>query len=136
MPPIANRRRPPWQRLPALQLAVVSVISLLALWGSGIEALHSALLGGLVSLVPTLYFLWRGLWWKGRPRRGQHSRAMVENFYRAAAGKFGLTVALFVVVFITAPPSNPAFFFITYVAAQGMHWLAPWLLRGRPIPRT
>lgn len=134
MPPIAKRRRPPWLRVPALQLVIVILIGLLALWCHGIEALYSALLGGLVGLLPTLYFLWRGLWWGGGSSRVQRARFMVSRFYRAAVGKFGLTVVLFVVVFIAVPPSNPAFFFIAYVAAQSMHWLTPWLLRVGPIP--
>ncbi|SDL57140.1 ATP synthase protein I [Franzmannia pantelleriensis] len=126
----ARRRRLPWQRLPLIQLMSTAVIGLLALWSGGVEALRSVLLGGAVALLPTLYFLWRGL----QVRGGRRPRISVANFYQAAVGKFGLTVALFVMVFVAAPPSNPTFFFIAYVAAQSMHWLTPWLLRDRPTP--
>ncbi|APX94807.1 F0F1 ATP synthase assembly protein I [Halomonas sp. 1513] len=126
----ARRRRLPWQRLPLAQLIAIAVIGMLALAGGGTQALPSVLLGGGVAVLPTLYFLWRGL----QVRGGRRPRISVVRFYQAAVGKFGLTVALFVMVFIAAPPSNPTFFFIAYVAAQSMHWLTPWLLRDRPTP--
>jgi ATP synthase protein I len=50
------------------------------------------------------------------------------RLFRAEAGKFGLTVALFVAVFVAAPPSNPSFFFYAYVAVVLTHWLTPWLM--------
>ena len=117
----AQRRRLPWKRLPLAQLMSMAAVGLLALISSGVDALHSVLLGGTVALMPTLYFLWRGL----QVRGGSRPRTSVANFYQAAVGKFGLTVALFVIVFVTVPPSNPTFFFIAYVAAQSMHWLTP-----------
>ena len=126
----AHRRGLTWQRLPLAQLMSTLVTGLLALWSDGMEALYSVLLGGAVALLPTLYFLWRGL----RVRDGRRPRISAINFYQAAVGKFGLTVALFVMVFVAVPPSNPTFFFIAYVAAQSMHWLTPWLLRDRPTP--
>ncbi|MFY0991616.1 ATP synthase subunit I [Halomonas sp. C05BenzN] len=126
----AARRRPAFRRLLVAQGLVVLVMALVASVVSGVDALISTLAGGLVCLVPQLYFTWR----LGSVRGGRQARRYVSNFYRAEAGKFGLTVALFVVVFITAPPSNPIFFFSAYVAALFVHWLAPWLLRERPTP--
>ncbi|PMR71163.1 ATP synthase subunit I [Halomonas heilongjiangensis] len=126
----AARRRPSFRRLLVVQGLVVLAMVLVAGLASGSEALSSALAGGLVCLVPQLYFVWR----LGSVRGGRQARRYVSNFYRAEAGKFGLTVALFVVVFITVPPSNPIFFFSAYVAALFVHWLAPWLLRERPTP--
>ncbi|MGM0535304.1 MAG: ATP synthase subunit I [Pseudomonadota bacterium] len=126
----ATRRRPDYRRLLQVQGMAVVVVALLGLATGGQKAAISALVGGLVCLVPNLYFVWRLYGVRG----GRHARQYVANFYRAEAGKFGLTVALFVMVFITVPPSNPIFFFSAYVAAQFMHWLAPWLLRERPTP--
>ena len=128
----AARRRPSFRRLLVAQGGVVLAVALAANLVSGGGALVSALTGGLVCLVPQLYFVWR----LGRVRGGRQARRYVSNFYRAEAGKFGLTVALFVIVFVAVPPSNPAFFFVAYVAAQLMHWLTPWLLRDRPTQRT
>ncbi|MCG6656680.1 F0F1 ATP synthase assembly protein I [Halomonas campisalis] len=127
-----RRRRPDFTRLFLAQGLATLSVALLATLRHGLEGAMSALLGGLVSLLPTLYFVWRGL----RTRGAKRPRVSVMNLYQAAMGKFGLTVALFVVVFVTVPPSNPAFFFVAYVAAQLMHWLTPWLMRDRPTPRT
>ncbi|PMR74718.1 ATP synthase subunit I [Billgrantia endophytica] len=127
-----RRRRLDFTRLFLAQGLATLIVALLAGLRHGHEGALSALLGGMVSLVPTLYFVWRGL----RARDGRRPRVSVLNLYQAAMGKFGLTVALFVIVFVTVPPSNPAFFFVAYVAAQFMHWLTPWLLRDRPTHRT
>ncbi|MCA1768879.1 MAG: ATP synthase subunit I [Halomonas sp.] len=119
-----------FRRLLGAQGVMVLAVVLLAGVVSGSAATMSALTGGLVCLLPQVYFVWRLVGIRG----GRQARQHVVNFYRAEAGKFGLTVALFVMVFVTVPPSNPIFFFSAYVAAQLMHWLAPWLLLERPTP--
>ncbi|MBF8223602.1 MULTISPECIES: ATP synthase subunit I [Halomonadaceae] len=130
-PPVSRRRRLDFRRLLLAQLLATLVLMALAATRAGGEGAISALLGGMVCLLPSLYFFWRGL----RVRGGRHARVSVMNLYQAAMGKFGLTVALFVIVFVTVPPSNPAFFFGAYVAAQLAHWLTPWLMRERSTPR-
>lgn len=85
----------------------------------------SAVSGGLVGLIPNAYFIWRSQMVRGGTRPGQ----VVLGLYQAEAGKFGLTVALFALVFVTVPPSNPTFFFGAYVAVIFTHWLTPWLIR-------
>ncbi|MGR2738558.1 ATP synthase subunit I [Billgrantia sp. Q4P2] len=110
----------------AAALSVVAVGTLLA----GIDGALSALMGGLVSLIPSLYFAWR----IGSVRGGRQAGRFVSNLYRAEAGKFGLTVALLAMVFVAAPPSNPIFFFVAYVAVVLAHWLLPWTMRRRPAP--
>ncbi|WP_404295033.1 ATP synthase subunit I [Halomonas sp.] len=119
-----------FRRLLVAQGLMVLAVVLLAGVASGSAAMTSALTGGLVCLLPQAYFVWRLVGIRG----GRQARQRVVNFYRAEAGKFGLTVALFLMVFVTVPPSNPIFFFSAYVAAQLMHWLAPWLLLERPTP--
>jgi len=125
-----TRRRPRYGRLLQAQGGGVILITLLGLASGGLKAAMSAMTGGLICLLPNLYFVWR---LQGR-QGGKQTRRYVANFYRAEAGKFGLTVALFVAVFITVPPSNPIFFFSAYVAVYFVHWLAPWLMRERPTP--
>ncbi|SEL26146.1 ATP synthase subunit I [Halomonas daqiaonensis] len=122
----AMRSRPNYRRLLQAQAGVVIVVTLLGLGVGGQKVAMSAATGGLVCLLPNLFFVWRlGL----LGNRRQASR-FVSSFYRAEAGKLGLTVALFALVFVSVPPSNLAFFFGAYVAVHFMHWLAPWLLRG------
>lgn len=122
----AMRRRPNYRRLLQAQGGVVVVMTLLGLAAGGQKTAISAVTGGLVCLLPNLYFVWR----LGVLGGGRQARRFVSSFYRAEAGKLGLTVALFALVFASVPPSNLAFFFGAYVAVHFMHWLAPWLLRG------
>jgi len=126
----AIRRRSSQRRLLQAQTVIVVLGTLLGLAAGGVLTAMSAMTGGLVCLVPNLYFVWRLRGHHG----GRQARRYVANFYRAEAGKFGLTVALFVTVFVLAPPSNPIFFFSAYVAVHFVHWLAPWLMRERPTP--
>lgn len=126
----AQRRTLDFRRFFQAQLATTAFIVMLAGGVSGSQAAFSALMGGVVSIVPAVYFVWRGM----RRTSSRQSKQKILNFYQAAAGKFGLTVALFAIVLAAAPPSNPAFFFVAYVVAQLMHWLAPWLVRERPTP--
>ena len=127
---ITQRRRLDFKRLFLAQLAMIILVMMVASWWSGWEAVVSALVGGMISLLPSLYFVWRGT----RQQHGKQKQRNVLNLYQAAMGKFGLTVAFFALAFVLVPPSNPAFFFIAYVVAQLMHWLAPWLVRERSTP--
>ncbi|WP_447956792.1 ATP synthase subunit I [Vreelandella sp. EE7] len=82
----------------------------------------SVALGSLVAIVPYAFFI---------KRMGVFSKRQKRNatqLMRAEAGKFGLTVALFTLVFVAVPPSNPTLFFSAYVAVISTHWLAPWLM--------
>nr|WP_301011556.1 ATP synthase subunit I [Halomonas sp.] len=111
------------------QLATTALIMALAGGVSGSQAALSALMGGVVSVLPAIYFVWRGT-----QRTAKQPQRNVLNLYQAAMGKFGLTVALFALVFSLVPPSNPAYFFVAYVVAQLMYWLTPWLVRERSTP--
>jgi ATP synthase protein I len=114
------------------QGVAVVAMTVLGLLAGGHRTAMSALTGGLVCLLPNLYFVWRLT-----PSTGRRlATRFVIDFYRAEAGKFGLTVALFALVFVSAPPSNPAFFFSAYAAVLFTHWLAPWLKRDGPAPES
>lgn len=121
----AQLKRPQFKRLLFAQGVTVTLMVILGLALSGGPAAISALTGGLVCLLPNAYFAWRTFRYQG----ARFARDIVKSFYRAEAGKFGLTAALFTFVFIAVPPSNPAFFFGAYVATLFTQWLGPWLLR-------
>lgn len=127
---ITQRRRLDFKRLFQAQLVMTMLVMLVAAWRADQQAVLSAWLGGMISLLPSMYFVWRGT----RQSRAKQQQRNVLNLYQAAMGKFGLTVALFVIAFVLVPPSNPAFFFVAYVVAQLMHWLTPWLVRERSTP--
>lgn len=128
---ITQRRRLDFKRLFQAQMVMTMLVMIVAAWRADQQAVLSAWLGGMISLLPSMYFVWRGT----RQQRGKQQQRNVLNFYQAVMGKFGLTVALFALAFVLVPPSNPAFFFVAYVVAQLMHWLTPWLVRERSTPK-
>ncbi|MDQ7730485.1 ATP synthase subunit I [Halomonas sp. SpR8] len=118
-----QRRRAYIVRLIIAQL-IVTLVGMIAGYLFGQAAgLLSVLLGALVAFLPQVFFIQR----MGVLRSTRPSQAAMRLF-RAEAGKFGLTVALFVAVFVIVPPSNPTFFFYAYVAVVLTHWLTPWLI--------
>lgn len=124
------RKRIEVSQLLWLQGASAVMVVLAGAGAVGFHAANSAMKGGLVALIPSLYFAWR----IGSVRGGKQASRFVSNLYRAEAGKFGLTVALMAMVLVTAPPSNPIFFFVAYMAVILAHWLLPWTRRKRPAP--
>jgi ATP synthase protein I len=118
-----QRRRAYIVRLAIAQL-IVTLAGMIAgyIFGQA-PATLSVLLGALVALLPHAFFIQRmGVFHTRRRTRG------AIHLFHAEAGKFGLTVALFVAVLVGAPPSNPALFFYAYVAVILTHWLTPWLM--------
>lgn len=118
-----QRRRAYIVRLTIAQLVITLIGMIMGYAGAQMSGVLSVLLGALVALLPQAFFIQR----MGVLRASSPSKAAMRLF-RAEAGKFGLTVALFVAVFVAAPPSNPAFFFYAYVAVVLTHWLTPWLM--------
>ncbi|MFG6668160.1 ATP synthase subunit I [Halomonas sp. HNIBRBA4712] len=97
-----------------------------AYWLSQTGGAISFALGALVAVLPYVFFIQRmGIFSSHRVRGA-------NVLLRAEAGKFGLTVALFTLVFVAVPPSNPTLFFSAYVAVISTHWLAPWLMLDKP----
>lgn len=124
---------PPIKRL-LLAQGIVSLLAALfaeVFWpSSGI----SALLGGLVALVPQSVFSLLTFKFRGARRIND----TVQLLMIGATLKFGLTVVLFAVVFIGVQPSNPISLLCAYIAVLSVHWLAPWLMQmnsNRPTDR-
>ncbi|MGY2464331.1 F0F1 ATP synthase assembly protein I [Vreelandella sulfidaeris] len=118
-----QRRKAYIARLTIAQLMITLIGMLAAYLVADIESMSSVFKGALVALLPHVFFIKR----MGVLRASRSSQTAMRLF-RAEAGKFGLTVALFVAVFVAAPPSNPTFFFYAYVAVVLTHWLTPWLM--------
>ncbi|CAH1042704.1 ATP synthase subunit I [Halomonas sp. TD01] len=118
-----QRQKTYFVRLMLAQLVVTLLGILLAFSIAHLAGVLSVLKGALVALLPHAFFIQRmGIF------RAKRRLSGAMDLFRAEAGKFGLTVALFSLVFVVAPPSNPAFFFSAYVAVILTHWLAPWLM--------
>jgi len=83
----------------------------------------SAFLGGLVCVLPNMYFARQTF----RTRNAQ-AQSLLWSIYFAELIKIILAVALFVIVFIKYKELHPLVFFITYFVAQSCMWLVPALL--------
>jgi len=105
------------------QLLIIVIAGVLAFFLGDLNALISAILGGLVCFMPGLLFAILFFRYKG----AQQSSKIMSSFYLGEVIKLFLTGVLFVVVFINYKV-NPSAFFITFIAVQMLYWLAPWLI--------
>lgn len=121
------RRQQYVRRLSVAQASVALVSVLLGVTVSGSAGALSALLGVALAAIPHTLFIARAGMLNHRLRASQSAKRLLG----AEMGKFGLTVVLFIAVFLLVPPSNPAFFFSAYVAVVLTHWLTPWLMPKR-----
>ena len=122
-----QRRQTYIRRLAIAQAGVTLLIVLVAAVFLGKSGVISSLLGVIVALIPHVIFVARAGALSHRLRASQSAKRLLG----AEMSKFGLTVVLFIIVFITVPPSNPALFFSAYVAVVLTHWFAPLLMPKR-----
>jgi ATP synthase protein I len=111
------------QRLLMCQLSMTVLLAAIALLYSSIAAI-SAILGGLVSIVPTAYFATKLF----RHHGAQAARQIVSSFYKGEALKIILTIALFGLVFKFFN-IIPLIFFAVYIMVQMVFWFAPLIFR-------
>ena len=101
--------------LTLLAQACVSLALAAAAWvWQGQAAGMSALLGGMVAVVPNAFLAARLL----KPSRDQSARAMMGAAWFGEIGKLLLTVLLFGVVFGFVRPLEPLAVFAGFIAAQ------------------
>lgn len=112
------------RRLLICQLSITVLFAAIALLLSSTTAAMSALLGGMVSIVPTAYFAIKLFRYQG----ARAARQIVNSFYKGEALKLILTIALFALVFKFFN-IIPLVFFATYIVVQMMFWFAPLIVR-------
>ena len=100
-----------------LSVTVVAAIICFAVWGrtSGL----SALAGGGISVVASAVMALCGF---GSPA-GTDAQRVVRAFYVGEGLKLAVTVALFIVVFLTMKPAFLTLF-ATYIATLFVYWIA------------
>jgi ATP synthase protein I len=109
------------KRLIASQLAVTLILSLLFVMMSS-KAAYSAMLGGLVAIVPNCIFAYRVFAYKG----ARSADKIISSLYRGEAIKLLITCLLLALVFRFVSVVALAFF-ITYIFALLVFWV--FLLR-------
>lgn len=91
----------------ALVGVVIAVVFLLA---EGVSAAGSALLGGLIALLPNIYFALKTFRYFG----AQSAVSITLSLWTGEMGKYVLTVAMFVFVFVVIKPNNLVALFVSY----------------------
>jgi ATP synthase protein I len=89
---------------------------------------YSALLGGLLYLLPNLYFTWRVLYGK---RPAETAQQVVISLYASEIGKMVLAAGLFSATFLLVDPLRPFSLFLTFILLQLFGWMLQWRLNNR-----
>jgi ATP synthase protein I len=96
------------------QLGLSMVVAAI-FWGmDGLTSGYSALLGGLICVIPNAFLALR----LAAPRRDPGAGALVRAAYIGELGKLALTVLMFGVVFTQVKPLSAGPLFIGFVAGQ------------------
>ena len=110
-------------RLWVVQLGVTLFLAVLSALALNMNAALSAVLGGLVCIIPNAYFASTLFKYQG----ARAAKQIVNSFYKGEALKIILSIILFTLVFVLFR-ITPVVFFGTYIAIQLTHWLAPWII--------
>ncbi len=98
------------------QLGAGGVLAVAGWSFAGATAGYSALLGGLICVVPNAFLALRMV----AGTMGGDPRRALNATYIGAVGKLILTAALFAAVFVLVRPMRPGWLFAGFVAAQGI----------------
>ena len=101
-----------WQLLVSLGLALILLFS-------GVVEAYSALLGGLICVIPNAYLAGRLLMKSG----AGDSRVFLRAAFTGEAMKLLLTAGLFALVFSTVRPLNVFALFAGFIAAISIQWM-------------
>ncbi|MCC5792800.1 MAG: ATP synthase subunit I [Legionellaceae bacterium] len=114
------------KKLLYLQVGVSLFISLLMwLLVSNIAA-KSALLAGVVCVIPNGLFAWKLFSHRG----ARSAKKIVNSFYQGEALKLLVAALLFVLVFMFADV-QPLVFFLSFIVVQMSIWFAPLLINNQ-----
>tara|TARA_R110002095_G_scaffold85214_1_gene74109 strand:+ start:7288 stop:7710 length:423 start_codon:yes stop_codon:yes gene_type:complete len=116
-----HRQQKQFQTLVLVQVAVVVTVSLLVWLTSGTTTGYSALLGGLIYLIPYIYQASRVL----KASTGISLKQSVQELYKSEIWKMALTMVLFGLVFTLVKPLEPFSLFGVFILMQLISWLAP-----------
>jgi len=103
-------------RIFQIQVAFTVAVAFLAAFYS-ITAAYSALLGGLLYLLPNIFFAWRVL-----SRQSNTPRGVLADMYIGEIWKMAITILLFAVIFILVPTVSPFSLFLTFILLHILNW--------------
>ncbi|MCK2148562.1 MULTISPECIES: F0F1 ATP synthase subunit I [Marinobacter] len=116
-------RRPPITRWFVIESVVLVLVSLAFLAFRGQVSGYSALLGGLIFLLPHGYFALKAFRFSG----ARSAKQIMTSFYQGEAGKLILCAIFFTMVFKWIQPLDIAALFLTFAIMLVTNWLTPLL---------
>lgn len=111
----------------AVELGLVLLISLGWSFESRLAG-YSAIVGGLIFVIPNAYFAHRMYRYQG----ARHARLMVGNMFRAESIKLALTAVFFAAVFILMEPVHVPALLFTFAVMVVLGPVLRWLIRPQP----
>ena len=116
------------------QTLIAVVVPLLVLLLVGIDQAFCALIGGFITVISNAYFAYQAFRYSGATAMKQHG---LRAFYRGEAGKFIITIVLFIAAFkfidLLHVAKNVSYMFLSFILAQAAFWFAPILLKGQTV---
>jgi len=103
-----------------MQLGLTLLTAVVAWALEGTVAAYSAVLGGLVCVIPTAFLGVRMM----AVRHASNPRKLLNAAYVGEAGKWFISLALFVVIYVWIKPLNAAALLAGFIVAQGGIWAA------------
>jgi ATP synthase protein I len=110
-------------RLWLVQLGITIFLATLFFLVYSTNAAKSAVLGGLVCIIPNIYFALKVFQHEG----ARAAKQIVDGFYKGEAFKIIISIFLFTTVFVFFR-ITPSAFFVTYIMVLMSHWIAPWII--------
>lgn len=109
-----------------MKLATTLLIALTLLLVYGNQQAVSALLGGLVALLPTAFFARKLFQHQG----ARAAREIIKSFYLGEALKILISMVLFTLVFMFYEV-KPLTFFVTYIVVVMNYWFTPLIIDNK-----
>lgn len=124
---LQRRSRRAFLKIYLIQAGLALAIAAVALLNGPVTA-YSALLGGLLYLLPNLYFTWRVLFSR---RPAETAQQVAISVYASEIGKMAFAVGLFSATFILVEPLSPFPLFLTFILLQLSGWMLQMKLNTR-----
>ncbi|WP_286714209.1 MULTISPECIES: ATP synthase subunit I [unclassified Marinobacter] len=109
-----------------IEMAVLLILSLLWLLESRLAG-YSALIGGLIFVIPNAYFAHRAYRYQG----ARQMHLAVSNIFRAESIKLALTAVFFAAVFTLMEPVHVPALLFTFAVMVVLGTALRWLIRPR-----
>lgn len=111
----------------AIEVGLVTLISIVWTTESRLAG-YSAFIGGLIYVIPNVYFAHRMYRFEG----ARNAHLVVGNMFRAETVKLALTAVFFAAVFILMEPVHVPALFFTFAVMVVIGSVLRWLIRPQP----